>query len=257
MALDLGANDPSEIYGKTDVELFGEELGNRTLIEDKEVMEQGIPKVGLIEKYINKKGDVNWTSTTKLPLKDANGTIIGLLGITREINDIKSSEMGFQWLATHDLLTGLPNRFLLLDHIEQAIFHEDRSKNLFALLFIDLNGFKKINDNAGHKKGDEFLKTVALILTEKVRLSDTVARIGGDEFVVLLEGLITPENSKAIALKLADAIMMNVDHENHSVTASIGISLFPTNGKDAETLLKEADRAMYEAKRSNIPYRLA
>ena len=106
MALDLGANDPSEIYGKTDVELFGEELGNRTLIEDKEVMEQGIPKVGLIEKYINKKGDVNWTSTTKLPLKDANGTIIGLLGITREINDIKSSEMGFQWLATHDLLTG-------------------------------------------------------------------------------------------------------------------------------------------------------
>jgi diguanylate cyclase (GGDEF)-like protein/PAS domain S-box-containing protein len=248
MASDLGYKDPANIYGKTDVELFGEEFGKKTIIDDLRIMETGQPNMGLIESYIDKHGSTNWTSTTKLPLFDDKGVVVGLLGITREINELKNSEISFQWLATHDTLTLLANRFLLSDRIEQAIFHAKRNKSLFALLFIDLNGFKIINDKAGHAMGDLYLKKVALALTKNVRSSDTVARIGGDEFVVLLDGIVNNEEPVKVAAKLSEKIRLWVDEEEHSVTAAFGISIFPADGEDAELLLQVADHAMYLSK---------
>ncbi|MDO8969578.1 MAG: PAS domain-containing protein, partial [Saprospiraceae bacterium] len=121
MAASLGFDDPADIYGKTDVELFGEEFGKKTIFDDLQIMETGQPKMAMVESYINKHGETNWTSTTKLPLLNEAGEVVGLLGITREINELKNSEIGFQWLATHDSLTSLANRFLLTDRIEQAI----------------------------------------------------------------------------------------------------------------------------------------
>jgi diguanylate cyclase (GGDEF)-like protein/PAS domain S-box-containing protein len=256
MAVDMDVSDPSEIYGKTDIDLFGKEFGEKTRQDDLQVMETGKPIIGIIEKYINKRGGTNWTSTTKLPLRNDKGEIIGLLGITREINELKDSEIEFQWLATHDLLTSLNNRYLLLDHIQQAIFRAKRINGLFALLFIDLNEFKKVNDLKGHDKGDQTLIKIGQLLRKNVHSSDTIARIGGDEFVILLDGISKVEDSIIVAKRITELLSNKIDKEDFGITASIGISTFPKDGEDAETLLKTADQAMYEAKRGNLPYRL-
>lgn len=249
MATSLGFDDPADIYGKTDVELFGEDFGKKTIFDDLQIMETGQPKMAMVESYINIHGETNWTSTTKLPLLNEAGEVVGLLGITREINELKNSEIGFQWLATHDSLTSLANRFLLTDRIEQAIFHAKRNKCLFAVLFIDLNGFKKINDREGHAKGDQYLVKIAKILTKNVRSSDTVARIGGDEFVVLLDGLVSKEEADVVAQKLTNFIKNQVDENEHRVTAAIGVSTYPVDGEEPELLLKAADRSMYKSKK--------
>ncbi len=249
MQSDLAENGITDIIGKTDVELFGEEFGKMTMVDDLQVMESDKPILNLIEKHVDQDHkEINWTSTTKLPIHNDQGEVIGLLGITREINELKNSELGFQWLATHDSLTSLANRYLLSDRIEQAVFHAGRNKCLFALLFIDLNEFKKINDIAGHAKGDQYLRNLAKVLTRNVRSSDTVARIGGDEFVVLLDGLANGNEAQKVADKLSKAIKEHVDEENHMVTAAIGISIYPADGETPDMLLKSADRAMYVAK---------
>ncbi len=257
MAIDLGYNDPAGIYGKTDVELFGEELGRRTIKDDLQIMETGIPQMGVIESWINPNGKVNWTSTTKMPLRNDEGEVIGLLGITREVNELKNAEIESQFRATHDPLTSLANRFLLMDQIKQSIFSARAYNRLFALLFIDLNGFKQINDTVGHDKGDEYLIQLAQVLTKNVRLSDTVARFGGDEFVIVLNHLGHIEDALTIAQKIWDVICHDVDPESHTVTASIGVSIFPLHGEDPETLLKAADQAMYCAKTSSLGFKLA
>ena len=257
MALDLGFSNPADIYGKTDMELFGEELGHRTIKDDLQVMETGIPQVGIIESWINQSGKTNWTSTTKVPLRNDEGEVIGLLGITREVNELKNAEIESQFRATHDPLTSLANRFLLMDQIKQSIFSARAYNRLFAILFIDLNGFKQINDTVGHDKGDEYLIKLAQVLTKTVRLSDTVARFGGDEFVIVVNHLGHIEDALLIAQKIWDAICHNVDPENHTVTASIGISIFPLHGEDAEALLKVADQAMYNAKSKSLGFKLA
>jgi diguanylate cyclase (GGDEF)-like protein/PAS domain S-box-containing protein len=257
MAISLHITDPKEVYGKTDVDLFGKEFGEKTMQDDLQVMESGQPIIGLIERYINNEGETNWTSTTKFPLRDNQGLIIGLLGITREINELKDSETEYKWLATHDPLTTLANRYLLSDRIEQAIFRAKRKKGLFALLFIDLNGFKNINDTAGHAAGDQFLIKLACILSENVRLTDTVARIGGDEFVVLLDEIHQAEDATLVAEKLSRVIHEDTDPFGHTVSAAIGISLFPHNGQNSETLLKAADQAMFQSKKELLKYKFA
>lgn len=179
MISDLGFTDPSEIIGKTDAELFGEEFSQKTMIDDMGVMESGKPIVGLVESRSMAHGKTNWTSTTKLPIHNKSGQVIGLLGITREINELKQVEQDLQYLATHDALTSLPNRFLLVDSVQQAIRRAKRNKSLFAILYIDLDGFKAVNDNYGHEVGDKILKQVSERLIKALRDSDRVARLGG------------------------------------------------------------------------------
>lgn len=250
MAMDLGFLEPEEIYGKTDIDLFGEEFGSKTLEIDRQVMESGQPVTGQIESYVTKDGITNWTSTTKFPLRNEAGEIIGLLGITREINELKLSEIKSQWLATHDSLTGLENRVLLEEHILQFIKDSQESGLKFALLFVDLNGFKKMNDTFGHDEGDRILRTVARIITDNVRGMDSVSRIGGDEFTVLLKDLHHGGDAMNVAHKIANRIKLGTDPVEHSVTASIGVSVYPDDGETPETLIKKADRAMYIAKES-------
>jgi diguanylate cyclase (GGDEF)-like protein/PAS domain S-box-containing protein len=257
MAVDLGFSDPSDMYGKTDADLFGEEFGRRTMQDDLLVMETGKAKIGIIESWVNRQGEKNWTSTTKMPLRDNDGEVIGLLGITREINELKNAEREFQYLATHDSLTSLANRYFLMEQIKQAVFSARAYGRLFALLFIDLNGFKQINDTVGHDKGDEYLKKLAQVLKKNVRLADTVARIGGDEFVILANHLGHVEDALLIAQKIGKVICYEVDPAAHSVTASIGVSIFPNHGENAEDLLKAADQAMYYAKNESLDFKLA
>jgi len=155
-------------------------------------------------------------------------------------------------LALHDELTGLPNRRLLLDRLSLSIAYARRNKRTMAVMYLDLDGFKQINDTLGHDAGDTLLVMVATRLVGAVRQEDTVARLGGDEFVIALWELSHAEDAANLALKVVQAVSQPYSIQGRSVnmTASIGISIYPTHGEDAATLMKSADQALYEAKHS-------
>ena len=250
MAVSLGFDDVSELVGKTDIDLFGESFGQRTFMEDLRIMESDQPIIGLVESRSVNQSDTNWTLTTKVPLHDAAGGVVGLLGITREINELKRTELNLQHLATHDPLTGLPNRYLMTDRLSQTLAHSQRTGLVFAVLFLDVDDFKAVNDVRGHEFGDLVLRALGETLVGAVRGSDTVARIGGDEFVIILETLGRREDAGVVADKILRAVAKPFTLKHHKVhlTVSIGIGIHPDNGGDAEVLLRTADYAMYLAK---------
>ncbi len=167
-----------------------------------------------------------------------------------EIFERMQAEERVWHLAHHDALTGLPNRSLLLDRLNQALAQGDRNVHKVAVMFLDLDRFKSINDTLGHAVGDELLKQVSQRLKAGIRAIDTVSRLGGDEFVVVLQELMFPDDATLVAEKILAALQPTVrvdEHELH-VTPSIGIAVYPDDGRDAYTLLKNADTAMYHAK---------
>ncbi len=184
------------------------------------------------------------------PIRDRSGRVTGAVIVFRDISAARSMALKMSRLAQHDFLTDLPNRPLLNDRLTQAIAQAHRSHKQLAVLFIDLDHFKNINDSLGHLTGDKLLQSVAQRLTACVRSSDTVSRQGGDEFIVLLADVDHPSAAGYSASKILAALseQYNIDQHNLNVTMSIGISIFPGDGKDAETLLKNADAAMYHAK---------
>ncbi len=251
MALDLGFDDPAEIVGKTDVELFGLAFGTETRRDDVRIMETDRPLIGTIESRLLPGGRTNWTLTTKLPMHDEAGKVIGLVGITREINEIRQVEMALQHLATHDPLTDLPNRYLMTDRVNQLLARARGTGGGFALLFMDMDLFKDVNDAHGHDFGDLVLRAVGQRIVRSVRQTDTVARLGGDEFVVVLDNVGQAREAGTVAQHIVDALArpFTVDHHRIKTSGSIGVSLYPDNGGDADALLKSADYAMYLAKR--------
>ena len=168
----------------------------------------------------------------------------------RDITDRKESEQRILHLATHDTLTGLPNRNLLLDRIEQALVHAHRTHLHVAILFIDLDKFKTINDTLGHDVGDLLLQAATQRLTTGVRTEDTVARQGGDEFIVLLPNIKNAQDAGTVAEKLLETLILpyQINNKELYISASIGIAIYPDDGKDVNTLLKNSDTAMYHAK---------
>ncbi len=184
------------------------------------------------------------------PILDCVGTPAGSVLVFRDVTLARANAEDLVHLAEHDSLTGLPNRLLLNDRLGQAIAQAARGASLVGVLFIDLDGFKHINDSLGHETGDKLLKSVTTRLQRCVRAPDTVSRQGGDEFVLLLLGLHHPGDVAVTAKRLLEAVAEPHDlgtQELH-VTASIGISVYPDDGLDPETLIKNADTAMYQAK---------
>ncbi|MDH4286942.1 MAG: EAL domain-containing protein, partial [Gallionella sp.] len=182
-------------------------------------------------------------------VRDPNGEIINYVGAFSDISVVKESQRRVEFLATHDELTALPNRSLFLDRLRQAIAHADRNGNTFAVLFADLDNFKVVNDSLGHAAGDELLKEVARRLRNCVREPDTVARFGGDEFALMIEGAGALE-AEMTAQRISDSMVQPylIGRQQLYPGASLGICLYPSDGEDAETLLKNADSAMYKAK---------
>jgi diguanylate cyclase (GGDEF)-like protein/PAS domain S-box-containing protein len=184
------------------------------------------------------------------PIRDREGQMIGSVLVLRDVSVARALAEKVIHSAEHDFLTGLPNRLLLNDRIGQAILLAQRHLHLVAVLFLDLDGFKHINDSLGHPVGDKLLQSVAGRLSDCVRSPDTVSRQGGDEFVVLLPEVKRAEDIASAARRMLRAVekahFIDV-HELH-VTASIGVSHYPDDGLDAETLIKNADTAMYQAK---------
>lgn len=170
--------------------------------------------------------------------------------IMEYLAELDESRKTLDHLARHDTLTGLPNRRMFFDRLEHAIANSRRSGKQLAVLFVDLDRFKEINDTLGHSAGDCVLVNVAKLLKSAVREVDTVARLGGDEFIILLDTIDNPQHATAVAQKLHDRFQhaMQVDGHELLVHASMGIGIFPRDGKDAEELIQNADRAMYVAK---------
>ena len=175
---------------------------------------------------------------------------IEFCAFVRDITERKQSEQFILHLATHDALTGLPNRHLLQDRIQQALIQVQRENRQAAVLFIDLDQFKTINDSLGHDVGDQLLKAVAQRLVSSLRSRDTVARSGGDEFVVVLPDISDTQEAATVAQKLLDALIApyQITGNDLRTSASIGVALFPDDGENVETLLKNSDLAMYYAK---------
>src|SRR6202171_3720679 len=184
------------------------------------------------------------------PIHDRKGQATGAVIVFRDVSVSQAMALQMTHSAHHDFLSGLPNRILLNDRIDQAIALASRHMKKVAVLFLDLDGFKHINDSLGHPIGDKLLQSIAKRLVDCVRGSDTVSRQGGDEFVVLLLDVEQPEDAARSARKILQAVAeaYPIDRHDLHVTASIGISVYPDDGLDAETLIKNADIAMYQAK---------
>jgi diguanylate cyclase (GGDEF)-like protein len=192
-------------------------------------------------------------------VKRAGGKIVNYVGSFTDITEQKKAEEQIRHLAYHDTLTGLANRFTVLDRLERAISHGRRNNSAVAVMFIDLDNFKEINDTLGHDVGDDLLVQVAGRLQEQVRESDTVARLGGDEFVVVLPDINNQVRATRVAENILSAIGSPFTSGLHTLrtTPSIGIAIFPADGKDVQTVIKNADAAMYRAKslgRNNYQY---
>lgn len=195
-------------------------------------------------------GSTRWISDRGSPVRDEQGVISRFAGVARDITEPKRIQERIQHLATHDELTGLPNRRLFADRLERALAQARRRQQKLVVLFLDLDRFKSVNDTFGHAMGDLLLHGLADRLKECIRESDTVARLGGDEFAILLAEIAQVEDAAKIAEKILDIFTEACDLGGNEafITASIGLSLYPEDGNDGETLMKNADVALYRAK---------
>jgi diguanylate cyclase (GGDEF)-like protein/PAS domain S-box-containing protein len=199
----------------------------------------------------NKRGEIYLEWLSIAAVKDNEGNLSHYIGIFSDITSEKESEERLEHLAHYDQLTGLPNRILFNDRLKQALTLARRARNKVAVMFLDLDGFKPINDRLGHAAGDELLAQVAKRLSQCLRKSDTVARFGGDEFTIVLPEISDQESVVKIARKIIKeiAIPYNLDGNEAGITTSLGISIYPTDGNQPHTLVQKADNAMYHAKR--------
>ncbi|MBI5917878.1 MAG: diguanylate cyclase [Nitrosomonadales bacterium] len=199
----------------------------------------------------HKDGHLYTVNQTVSPLCDHAGKLTHYMAIQQDVSEKKRLEQEIRFLAYHDALTGLPNRILFQDRVQQAIVQAERNSETLALMFIDLDGFKAVNDTHGHAKGDELLQQASERMKSCVRSGDTVARLGGDEFTVLLLDVQELVNVFKVAHKLLQVIAQPFDLGDDSVvsvTLSIGIGMYPQDGKDFDMLISHADHAMYRAK---------
>jgi diguanylate cyclase (GGDEF)-like protein/PAS domain S-box-containing protein len=287
VAQGMGVSGPDELLGKTDFDFYPLELASEYNRQEQEVLRHGRSLLNHEEhaRYLL-LGEEAWLITTKVPVRDDTGLIVGLVGINYEVTTQKAAglaleaahaqaaevsvklqatvarldlevkerqrfEQELRHQAMHDTLTGLPNRALLMDRIEQAIEFARRGDHSLTLLFFDLDRFKIVNDSLGHAAGDELLRVVTRRVGRFLDPGDTFARLGGDEFVLLLPNPMTAGALANLADHLSRIVARPVlvaDREV-SVSCSLGYSVYPQDGEDATTLLKRADAAMYGAKK--------
>ena len=245
-------NDHPEFFrgfiGKRPAEILESEA--ETLNEHQVAQQNHEPFRDLVAWRTDDTGRRFYFSISGEPVFAPDGRLTGYRGIGRDITNQKQAEQRIQYLATHDPLTALPNRVMFSQLLSGALDLARRQGSMFAVLFIDLDRFKVINDTQGHEAGDKLLQEAAKRLNQMVRASDVVARLGGDEFVVLVQGSGNQEQIAAIARKILTALIrpMPIGDQEYRITASIGISIYPTDALDEPSIMKNADMAMYLAK---------
>ncbi|MDH2916336.1 MAG: EAL domain-containing protein [Gallionella sp.] len=218
---------------------------------DRECLEQDAPHLSL-EWLPFVDGREHLLEITKVRVKSRDGTVLGLIGLSVDVTERKEHEKQLEQIAHYDALTGVPNRVLLANRLAQALAYTKRDKTLMAVCYLDLDGFKPINDSFGHEIGDQALVEIARRIKHTIRAEDTVARLGGDEFVVLLVGMQVSDEYENSLNRLLRSIEQPIEIKGQSIrlSASIGVALCPGDDLDVDTLLRQADQAMYVAKQS-------
>lgn len=267
----------SEVLGKTPFTFMKEEEREKIRQKFLNIIKEGKDIVELENINIHKDGNEVYLLTSGSPFYDENNALLGYRGMDVDITqqkfleqrlhnyskdlekEVQARTKALEFQAHYDTLTQLPNRVLFQDRLNQAIKKAKRDNSLFALLFIDLDHFKEINDSLGHQVGDEVLKEVTVRLNQVLRKRDTLSRLGGDEFTIIIEDLKHGEDASILAQNILEVLSqaLNVNDHELYISSSIGISLYPDDGRTGDNLLKFADAAMYKAKaegRNNFQY---
>ncbi len=250
-AKDAGLNKMEDIIGKSDFDMTWKDHAEIYRADDKNVMLTNTAQLNYEEPMTTFNGQSLVLRTSKVPLHDGTGKVIGIIGIYEDITQSKKHEQQLKHIAYHDVLTGLPNRSLLADKMQLTLAHAKRDNYFVAICYLDLDGFKAVNDTLGHKAGDYLLVEAANRMKKSLREGDFVARLGGDEFVLLLQ-LNAIRECEITLCRLLEIIKCPFHIENHvtSISASIGVTIYPNDDEDVDTLLRHADHAMYEAKQN-------
>lgn len=250
-------------FGKKRDQLLGKSFAPLVFDEDRPLLAVKLaticpdnPAVTLEHRVVKADGEIRWQQWTHRAIYAQSDNLIEFQAVGRDITEQKQAEERLSFLATHDPLTNLPNRTLLQDRLKNALERANRNMNghnekyMVAVMMLDMDDFKKVNDTQGHTEGDMVLQAAAERLIGCVRMSDTVARMGGDEFILVIGELSDPMDGTLVAQKIISVVSepLLLDGHELSLSASIGISLYPMDGEDVETLLKNADIAMYRAK---------
>ena len=248
-AAEIFGYELEELFGKS-VIIFAVEEENLDTEEKLAAIMSGEQVPAFERKVRVKDGSILPVEVSLSLILNEDGTPIYIQNIFRNITERKENERQLKFLATHDQLTGLPNRALFFDRLHHALSLAKRYQRELGVLFLDLDGFKNINDVYGHSQGDRLLEAIGQRLGEQVRESDTIARIGGDEFTLIIQETSGVEEAKLLSGRILEALNQPF-HSNGreiTITGSIGISLFPRHGEDPEELVGSADKAMYVAK---------
>jgi diguanylate cyclase (GGDEF)-like protein/PAS domain S-box-containing protein len=248
----------SRTLGYSKEELIGMNYQALAANEDVEVVYRDFNRVfrtgetmkGLSYKFNQKNGTVGFGELSISAIKDETGKVIAFRGIARDVTERMRLERELNDIATHDFLTGLPNRMLLQDRLKVALAGAGRNRTKLAIMMLDLDRFKVVNDTFGHSIGDKVLRAAGDRLVALVRKSDTVARVGGDEFLVLLPKVANLDDTIKVALKILGAFRKPFILNGHKIriTTSVGIAIYPEDGEDSDALLRNADIAMYWVK---------
>jgi len=242
--------EPRAIIGKSTFELGFSFASDFQRNLDKVIADQSTYRGKLAHTFASGRGER--FDYLLAPVLDEHQRTETTICILRDITEQALAEEKIWHAAHHDLLTGLPNRRLFLDRLEQGVKQSTRSSLPLAVLFMDLDGFKDVNDSLGHEAGDRLLTDVAARLTDCVRTEDTVARLGGDEFTVILTGAKQRKDVELVAQNIIDALAMpfHIAQQPVQISVSIGITLYPQDASSPVALLEAADQAMYKAKKS-------
>jgi diguanylate cyclase (GGDEF)-like protein/PAS domain S-box-containing protein len=238
-----------DIIGKKIWDIFPADEADKRFGVVKWVLENG--QIKIIEVRVSRPDGDRFFVTTVKPIFDGGGVVVSVICISKDITDRKAMEDKLARMALYDALTELPNRALFSDRLQHAISEAARIRTRLALLFIDLDHFKAVNDLCGHAMGDLLLQAVALRLQACVRKSDTVGRMGGDEFVVVLPSIDDDRYVMALAEKIRQSLCQPFDLNGYhcdAVSSSIGIAIYPDHGSNEIELARNADDAMYQAK---------
>jgi diguanylate cyclase (GGDEF)-like protein/PAS domain S-box-containing protein len=242
---------PLEAIGKTDFDFYPPEMAAGFFADEQALIRSGQPLIECEERVLDQTtGAERYFATSKVPFRDDDGNIIGIIGIGRDITERKRADERIRFLASHDSLTELLNRATFNEALAAAICDAGARGGRFAILFVDLDHFKFINDSLGHDAGDSLLKQTAAHLRASVRAGDVVARLGGDEFVLLCKDPADLDDIESLASRVLQAAIRPVTllGEERRVSASIGVAVYPDDGDTERVLMKSADTAMYTAK---------
>lgn len=250
LAARYGLINTKDVIGKSDADFYSADHAAQTRQEELVIMSTLIPQLNQLHHEVWTDGSDAWNVSTKMPLIDPKGNVIGVYGIAHDITEQKRSEAIFWRQANFDLLTNLPNRRLMRDRWEQATHLQKRSGNSLALMLIDLDRFKEINDTKGHDSGDELLVQVARRMSGCLRAVDTVARLGGDEFAIIISDVSDSQVVEVLANTLLTCLHLPFDllGSEVQISGSLGVSLYPADGEDLDELMRHADQAMYRVK---------